>query len=908
MKNLWFILLVFFLASILNIIDLKNCVAVDGFVAYRSNTGTNILNSPKIRYWNNTANSGNGSWSNEIELPTTGSPIRYLKMKQSTISSKIVLVTLSDDGNLSGYVCMKYCDNASNWNLTTKIGMVWLASTPAAQRRFDISYETTAGDLLLVYGVYDTNISHDVAYKVLPDNATSFNGLTENYLNDAGHATDIQYSWVAMDRDPVNISNEIIMIALDSTDSDVNTWVWNGTNFGTMDALAESATIIANREGIAVAYAADGSKGMVASGNFTDGSMCSAYWNGVSWTHLATLDIDPSDGNDIGWLTMKADLQSADLQLTVVDSGSDLATFYWNGSSWALTTNIDTGLDSNAARSADFAWLSTGSTGRLIWETDGAGTTINQTVCSPQCNNVVKQTVSTYAGTGAWMSLFTNPTVSEVVKFLGFRLNNAFDIGAFRYNGTARNYTNYGDTAITAATTVSTYEAYSFDYRRDTRPPGIKINTPNAGGLLWMNGTFIINITTNEYVPYVTLELNSVNYSVNGSDMNWYNSTSFGEGFYKYKIYTVDWAGNKNNAQQFNLTIDYPPNVTLIDPQNNTLNTTSRNITFYYNVTFGYSNLTVCSLIIDNSRVVNVTGPIAENVTQNFSYILTNNPHNWSVWCNDSNNITFTSEVRNITVKIIPVINLLMLDDGLAPDGEIILNAGSTRFVNCSVTATDPEGLDDLINATGTFYYYQNKTTDSDNNNVHYTNNSCQLIANTSINKTFTCGFNVLYYANNGTWNCNVSVTNNYSISSSSNISNLVQSLYAVNVTDGIDFANAQSGFFSNNIIVNITNFGNMPVNVTIQGYALVIGDNVGMNCSDNKNITITNIKFSTNAADNFTQKTQMTGSIQSLNLKIAKQNSITMITNATYWQITPDPGIVNRFCSGYVIFNAEAS
>ena len=896
-----------FLASILNIINLESCTATDGFIAYRSNTGINTLNSPKIRYWNNTANGGNGSWSSEIELPASDSPIRYLRMKQSPVSSKIVLVTLGDDGNLSGYVCMKYCDNASYWNLTTKIGMVWLASAPAAQRRFDLSFETATGDLLLVYGIYDTNVSRDLAYKVLPENTISFNGLTEQYINDGGHATDIQYIWVEMDSDPVNNSEEIIMGAFDDTDNDYNAWVWNGGAFGAIHSITDTASATSNREAHAVKYASDGSKGMVASGNFTSGDMVSAYWNGAAWTSLAPIDIDSTDGNDIQWLSMKANPNNADLQLVIQDSGNDLHTAYWNGATWAMTSNIDAGVDVLTARTADFSWLPDNS-GRLVWETDGAGTTINQTVCSPQCNNATKLVFSTYAGTGAWLSLFQNPTASEVVKFLGIRLNSAFDIGAFRYNGTALNYTNYGDTTITTDTTVATFEAYSFDYRRDTRAPNVTFITPNASGILWTSGTFIINVTTNEYVPYITLELNGTNYSVNGSDMNWYNSTSWGEGFYKYKIYTADWAGNKNVTVERNLTIDYPPNVTLINPLNNTLNTTSRNITFYYNVTYGYSNISVCSLIIDTLRVINVTGPINETINQNFSYILTNGQHNWSVWCNDSNNINSTSEIRNITVKIIPVINLLTLDDGIAPSGEIMLNAGSTRFVNCSVIATDPDGLANLINATGTFYYYLNKSNDLDNNNTHYTNSLCPLVSNTSINKTFECDFNVWYYANNGTWNCNVTVTNNYSISSSSNISNLVQSLYAVNVTDGIEFANAQAGFSSNNITVNITNFGNLPVNVTLQGYALVVGDNVGMNCSDHTNINITNIRFSTNVSDNFTQKTQMSGAIQSLNLKIAKQNTSTQIFNITYWQINPDPGPQGRVCGGYVIFNAEAS
>jgi len=87
----------------------------------------------------------------------------------------------------------------------------------------------------------------------------------------------------------------------------------------------------------------------------------------------------------------------------------------------------------------------------------------------------------------------------------------------------------------------------------------------------------------------------------------------------------------------------------------------------------------------------------------------------------------------------------------------------------------------------------------------------------------------------------------------------------------------------------------------------LTIGDNTGMNCSDGTNITITNIRFSTNNTADFGQKTPMTGAIQPLIFQIKKQINSTSVFNTTYWQINPDPGTANRLCGGYVIFSAEA-
>lgn len=97
--------------------------ASDAIIAYRSNTGScasNVLNCPKIRIWNSTVN---GTWGSEVELETAGSPVREAVVKYSNLSSKAVLVTLSDDGNLDAYVCMTGCQSASAWTVTNNIGM-----------------------------------------------------------------------------------------------------------------------------------------------------------------------------------------------------------------------------------------------------------------------------------------------------------------------------------------------------------------------------------------------------------------------------------------------------------------------------------------------------------------------------------------------------------------------------------------------------------------------------------------------------------------------------------------------------------------------------------------------------------------------------------------------------------------
>jgi hypothetical protein len=417
-------------------------------IAYRSNTGANGLNSPKVRVWNNET-----GWGSEIELDSAGSPVRFVRLAFSPISPKRIIVTQSDDGYLDAYAS----SDGNTWIFSSNIGYVGVA----AQRRFDVEFETATGDAMVVYSIVDADASHDLAYKVLPADTLSFSGISEQYINDDDHTSDIQYTWVALDRNPLSSSEEIILAGFDSTDSDINAWVWNGNNWGNRAEISSSATATGGYEALAVKYASDGSKGMVIGGDGTVGNVNAQYWNGFSWVVVNIGDLDPTDGWDTGWLTLKADPSTDDLMAVSIDSGRDLHAIYWNGASWSITANIDITVDVSTTRCADFAWNPSGNSGILIWDTDGAGTTLSYRTCSPQCTEATS-TISAYAGTGRWIQAVTNPRNEDDTKILIGRLNSNNDIGAINRSSTA--FSNYGDAAITADTTVTTYEAFDISF------------------------------------------------------------------------------------------------------------------------------------------------------------------------------------------------------------------------------------------------------------------------------------------------------------------------------------------------------------------------------------------------------------------------------------------------------------
>jgi hypothetical protein len=653
-------------------------------IAYMSNSGTNGLNSPKIRFWNS---SGTGNWSAELELPSAGSSVRYVVARTSPINSKMIVVSLSDDGWLDAYVCVENCSTASVWNYTSNIGQVW--STAAAQRRFDVAFETATGDALVIYGVLNTTTTKDVAFKELRDQNTSFTGIAENYIDDTGHATDVQYTWIGADRDPNTTSNRIALIGFDSTDSDTNAWIWNSTNWTSQQSITDAATATSAREAMTVKYAADGSKAMAVSGDSTSGNLATYIWNG---TWVNTPDYDAGTANsDVTWVKIAAQPTSDDLQVVSVDSGSDLYANYWNGSVWPSTAPaaLDGTVDVITSRIADFAWLPSGNSGILAWDTDTTGTTLSYLVCSPTCSGAAS-TTSTYAGTGAWLQMATNPTSTDNTQILGGRLNSNFDIGLFDYNGT---FVNYGDGAATTNTSVSTFESYSIEFNRDKRPPALNFTgqTPSDGSTVTTTST-IINITANEVLSAAVLDWNGTNISMTYDGKNWYANGTEIDNLTFYKAYSWDTNDNFNKSLTRNFTgpVNNAPSIALLSPATGT-NTTFTGFNFSWRTTDDRNLSMLCNLTIDG--VLNASNAASANNTiiNRSAASFTDSTHSWNVTCTDGKK-TNTSATWTFKVDTTPPAFSNNLTSPSSP-----ITYSPTTTVNFSINATDAQNSVDTV-------------------------------------------------------------------------------------------------------------------------------------------------------------------------------------------------------------------
>lgn len=265
----------------------------------------------------------------------------------------------------------------------------------------------------------------------------------------------------------------------------------------------------------------------------------------------------------------------------------------------------------------------------------------------------------------------------------------------------------------------------------------------------------------------------------------------------------------------------------------------------------------------------------------------------------DHVNVTTIVNVTNAYPEIISIVI-----NGGSP---FIQNAGGTKTLECNASIRDFNGFNDISIVNATLYHFYNTSDQADDANEHYTNASCEEIQNDGeYLANYTCKFEVQYFANNGTWNCNVSVNDSYNFISSDNETQEFDVLYALNVTDVIDYGNLSVGDTSENITAVITNFGNTDINVSVLGYGQTEGDGLAVVCAQGDNISLPNQRYSTTPVE-WSSKTIITGTDEDLLVTLLQQtDDITPVTQNTYWQlfIPPNPFGV---CTGVVRFTAKA-
>ena len=412
------------------------------FIAYASNTGSFLMESPKGGTWTGEA------WASPEELSSTGGTLRWVRTVSCPLSARYyekIVVTLSSDSYISAFVW-----TGSAWATTDNIGLVNAAA--AAYRSYDVAYEGTSGDAVLVYAVDSVSPSQDLAYRVWDGSGWS----AEGYINDAGHGGDINYRWMALRSDPTAGSDEIALIAVNQSNGDADAWIWDGSSWGNFLELESNLSSVRTSECLGLAY--ESSSGRALFAWCATGNVEARVWSGAAWE--AEVPAVVISALNVRMITLKRDPTSDRIMAVTIDGEDDLNSILWDGAAWGVPVEHSTTLTTNTRRCADFEWEPSGSLGLLVYS-EATGSLSYKTYAAPAAWGAALTVAN--PGTHPWVTMRRNPrSVAGDVRVFGATLNSNDDLYGFRWDGSTL---TFEVSAFTVDSSVATYECFDVAVR-----------------------------------------------------------------------------------------------------------------------------------------------------------------------------------------------------------------------------------------------------------------------------------------------------------------------------------------------------------------------------------------------------------------------------------------------------------
>jgi len=335
--------------------NLKNWKVAD----YSMMVYSKMTSTPYYRIWNGT------SWGDEQSATAVSGDIQHLVLKFARTRNEGILGTLDSTGNIRVQVW-----NGSSWGATTLLSNV--GTTNDAYRGFDIEYERENDNAIVVYNNANAD---DPAYR-------RWDGTNwSSAVSITAPPTTGDLRWIELASKPKEGSNEIVMMLADSR-NDIYGMNWNGSSWGTMGnaSVWDATAANSSRKIIDVAYEQNSGDALFIWGDGTTTDQYYRIWNGTTLSSNTLLDI-PAASQAANWVKLASRPSSDEIMYGVLDSGSDLNTRKWSGSSWDSASQHpehDASTESSTSMNFDLVYETHASNQGKAWLVWGDGSTVSR--------------------------------------------------------------------------------------------------------------------------------------------------------------------------------------------------------------------------------------------------------------------------------------------------------------------------------------------------------------------------------------------------------------------------------------------------------------------------------------------------------------------------------------------------
>jgi hypothetical protein len=320
--------------------------------------------------------------------------------------------------------------------------------------------------------------------------------------------------------------------------------------------------------------------------------------------------------------------------------------------------------------------------------------------------------------------------------------------------------------------------------------------------------------------------------------------------------------------------------------------------------------------IVANPNNQTASRDLNQNNYTEIEYVITPTVNAVDTYCLRATNagtpLDFYAKVAELGLQFNPTIGTPSLNDGL----DIGLTPGTTTPVTVVATVTDLNGFSDFAHATATVYRIGAGAACTPNNNNCYVatteNNQCQLLSCSGSSCQLTCQVNVQFHADptdastfeGEEWLAFAEIEDfagEYDFGTSPGVELLT--LRALNVDSIINYGalspDSDTGAF--NPTTTVTNIGNVPINIDIEGTDLSDGVSSLIDADLQKVATST---FTYSACVSCVQLSNSAPVTMGINLSKPSAPSPAVTTNI-YWGIFVPFSATSRVHTGTNIFTA---